>query len=445
MRAPSAVWRATVLFIAGTLGLVGAFASGVTAQSSPNYYFALASADGVRVSASAKGLLPVDPLVDVGAPTAHAGVDSLGNSVGFAGFPWPGDAVVGNIGLVRGATGAAVVDYPLVVQSSASEPEAEMQQGPVRLLARSDENSSDAVSQGTIGDSGVSAGTVRSEVEARRDPSTGVVTSTARTVAEAVSIDGVLTVGLVESFAEVTSRPGEDVQRASSVRVSNVKIAGQSVGVTENGLAFADSESELPSDDPLAEVLDEAGISLDFLQAEETKEGMIAGGLRIRVERENPVTPKPLVVVLQFGRAAAHAQAAASAPADLGGEFGEGFDDGGFTGGGGSEDGASEPSGSSGAGTALAATSGGGSGSAGGSTAPATPPQSSGSASGAGSEPTRQDASAAPVDVRPSTSVGELPSVTSGAFYLVLVLGGLTLFGGGQLIRVLAVRSRWTS
>src|SRR5713226_9150224 len=76
------------------LHVTGARADGPTGS-----YTTTARADAFRIGVSATGFI-VNSLADVSGPTAQARVDSLGTSVGFAAFPYPGDVITGVPGLV---------------------------------------------------------------------------------------------------------------------------------------------------------------------------------------------------------------------------------------------------------------------------------------------------------------------------------------------------------
>lgn len=420
------------LTILGALGVVASLftsPSTVAAQDSvPNgAYTGTASADGLRVTYEVKGFLVVDRLADGGGPVAQATVSSL-ESVGFASAPYPGDTVLSAPPLVAGTANAPVPDYPLVASSRYPTVEEQtVDQGVVRLSATSTATSSTA--RGVGGgpdDDNVTAGTTRAGTEVVHDEATGEVTAKASTEAEAFSVADVFRIGRVASTATVVDAPNSLPKRETSMQIGEVTIAGQAVKITDSGVSVAGSSTPLPASSPLLAALADQGIEVRYLAAEETPDGVVAPGLEVRVAHPIPTAPSPGVAVYQFGRASA------SATGGLGtfGAGGDGLGD------------VSVPVVDS----------------------PTVDPGDS--TSGVVVDDTVAEFVPSPLDTAPTPDASSTPAAESDeratapvalvttpqwakswtlAFYLVIVLSGVAVVGGGQLIRLVAVRMPWTS
>ena len=108
---------------------LGAFAAVVAASSlaAPSgadgggSFSAVASSSGLRLSVTAPGYAAVQELTDFGFPVAQATVDSLGESSGFASYPYPGGTFLAGPGTLAGFAGQGLppfLAYPFIVSSS---------------------------------------------------------------------------------------------------------------------------------------------------------------------------------------------------------------------------------------------------------------------------------------------------------------------------------------
>lgn len=418
-----------VLLLSGTLGVVVSFLTASTAgaqQSAGATYAGTASADGLRVTYSVDDFVVTDRFVDGGAPLAQAAVSTL-ESVAFASAPYPGEVVVTAPGLVTGAAGApSAPAYPLVAASRYPAPEEQtVDHGVVHLASSSTASSSRASGAGGgPDDEAATAGASQATAEVVHDETNGTVTSTATTRTEAFSVAGVFRIGRATSTAQVVDAPEGDPQRSSSLDVGEVTIAGQTVALTEQGLALPGTSTPLPDGSPLLNALVDQGIEVRYLAAEETADGVIAPGLEVRVTHALPGSPSPGMLVYRFGQAAASATGGAGTLTAGGGVDGT--------------SGAVD----SGNATTPAADVGVGSVSAG--AAAAMTPAGSTPTSGAGAASPSASA-AGPAAVAPIVAVPQWARGWTMAFYLVIVLSGVVTVSGSQLIRVFGVRMPWTS
>src|SRR4051794_14814560 len=160
---------AAALFVAPVLGfgLLAGWMTGGPAQAAgfPGAFSTVAAADGLRQSVIVPGAPLSANVVDVGAPSVQAAVDSLGNSRAFASLPYPGDTAAMGSGLVRTLSGAPVPDYPLYVHSSDPiVPKQEVVAGPYAISAESSAAASKATATGGLAAPGPAAvGLVRSD------------------------------------------------------------------------------------------------------------------------------------------------------------------------------------------------------------------------------------------------------------------------------------------
>lgn len=417
-----------LLVVAGCLGAAGsAFGPSTVAAAQGlepgGAYSGTASADGVRVTYNVDGFLVTDRFVDGGAPVAQAAVSSL-ESVGFASAPYPGDTALSAPGLAAGATDMPVPAYPLVASSRyPGQEEAAVEQGVVELSASSSATSSTASgSAGGPADEAASLGATRATAEVVHDESSGSVTSTASSLAEAFTVAGVFRIGRVESTATVVDAPDGEPQREVSFDVADVTIAGQTVAVTESGLALPGSTMPLPDASPLLAVLQDQGIEVRYVAAQDTPDGVVAPGVEVRVTHPVPNAPSPGVAVYRFG------QVSASATGGIG-TFTVGSDV------------VDQTAGGTGGDVVAPGVASDGAGVAGPVPATAAAPRS-------GAEPTGTASAALEATDHVQPTVAATPQwakTWTMAFYLVIVLSGLVAVSGGQLIRLHGVRMPWTS
>jgi hypothetical protein len=102
-------------------------------------------------------------------------------------------------------------------------------------------------------------------------------------------------------------RSGQSPERSSSLHVARLAIAGQAIDVTPEGLTLAGSAAPAESSAAIREALKAAAVSVEAIRAEDTPDGVVAGGLRIT--QTVPIAPAGIaaVVVYELGRAQARA------------------------------------------------------------------------------------------------------------------------------------------
>jgi len=419
-------WRLTlvvaVIALMGGLGITHA-----QGQSEATSFEATAAAEGVRVGVAAPSFILVDQLVDVGVPVAQSTVDGLRNSTAFASNPYPGALVVEGPGLFAGFTGLpSPGSYPFYVSSSfPTATDSNFSQPNYNLSAKSAEQSSEAVASAGGSTAGSSLGAAAAKAASKRDAASGVVSAEAISTADVVNLSGgALRIGSVKATASVSRTPGGGPVRSSSLSVDGVSVAGQSVGFSDKGLVLAGSTTPIPQDNPLTAVLEQAKISVHYLQPITTPDGVVSAGVAITQQQQVPQGPS-VIVTYTFGQAVAHASAvsgglsAGGGPPAVGGE------------------GAAPVSESALNGTGGAAGSGAG---------PALSTGTGAIAAGAGasnqSNPSRALDTIGGRVTRAGVSKGG-PSTAS--IYLILAIGGLLAVAGAQLLRIMGVKMAWTS
>jgi hypothetical protein len=393
-----------------TAGLASGLAATLPAAVSADVPFSgTASADGVRLSAAAPGFLLVEQFSDAGAPTAQSSAESL-ETVGYAGYPWPGDETFGLMGTAGGAAGVPLPDFPSSARSSSTTtPHVHKEYGPVVLDAVSTDSASRSSARAPLVTGPANAGTTKADTSVVHEPSGSVMAKAASKV-EAFDLGGVLRIGGVSAEAEVTAVLGLARRIRSSLQVSDVTVAGQTVGVTEKGLVVAGTTVPLPADNPLAQVLADQEVAVTYVQAERTPDGVTSAGLRVTARRVVPGLPEPVQVSYLFGRA----HAAATAGRDT------------------SETPAVTPQPSA---DAVAS--------------PVSPGTSTSDGSGRAA-PVPVPRAAAPAVAAPAAPSGSAPALrhvaalrVDGSWYLVLVLGGVVMTACASLLRLFGVKGLW--
>lgn len=309
--------RIVRLAVAAVLGVVATALLGVApgaADDTCASFGATAAADAVRVSSNPAGLAPVDE-ADGEGPAAQAHVDSLGVSTGFAGIPYS-KAAVGN----AGAGGVDHRDVPVMVTSAHPTNPDESRSTPAgSLKATSQELASRAEAvAGGPGDEQTTVGRSRAAAEASC-ATTGAVKASSTAVSEASSFGGgVLRIGSVRTTATAATNAAGSTVLRSSIDVDGASVLGQRVSIGDRGLVIGSAATSLGGS-PLAQALDQAGISVRHVAATRDADGkgIVAPGLEVTVRRgAQGVTSGDGSVTYTFGRAYARASSAGTSSTD---------------------------------------------------------------------------------------------------------------------------------
>jgi hypothetical protein len=268
-----------------------------------------ASAEGMRFTISSPGFLVVEDFVDGGTPVAQAGVNSLGDSKGFASAPYPGDLALTGGNTLKAVTGfpVALPPYPFVAQSSyPTPPESKVAFPGVELSAVSRPAASQAMASTGAASGENRIGGMSATADVAVDDAKSVVLSAASSHVFGLSIAGVLEVGRIDASASVRRSPGENPQRASDLRVEGLKVGGVEAVLTKDGVAAGGSPAALPDGKPLTDALRQQGLSVEYLAARDQEDGVVSPGVVITREQQVPNGP-PTITRWTFGRAAARA------------------------------------------------------------------------------------------------------------------------------------------
>jgi hypothetical protein len=301
-------WR-----IAGVVGVASLTVPMSPAAAESLRYQAGAAADGARLSVTIPGATVVDQIIDGGGPTAQAAVSSLGGSSALAAQPYPGELAIIGPGLGASLIGAPQPPaYPFVAASRhPSAPEQAVEPNPgYSLVARSTESTSEASARSGAANETSNVFLTQATATVKADPEQ-VVAEAANHV-EALTV-GPLSIASAASSARVVGKPNGDPERASSLVVNGVTIAGQSVGFTDAGFVTPGGATPLPSSDPLLKALSSAGVAVSYLKPETTPTGVVAPGLQIVTTQSVPGAGRTATISLTLGRAQANAQASTEA------------------------------------------------------------------------------------------------------------------------------------
>jgi hypothetical protein len=414
--AAAVVIGAVVLVVTGPLLTIGA---GADATGS---YTTTARADAFRVGVSATGFI-VSDLTDTSGPSAQARVDSLGTSVGFAAFGYPGDAIAGAPALITsivlpqlGLPPPNLPAYPLAVSSQhPGQPSEKVDQPALSLSAESTAGSSTGHAAATGSDSGGNAmGKAVADAASKADSSGKLVADAASTV-ESVTIASVLRIGRVVATAHAESSGTGAPVTSSSFSAEAMTVAGVPVALTEKGLVLAGSTVPLPPSSSVAQALAASGIGVRYLAPVASPGAIQSAGLVVSVTAQSPLGSKYSVVytfgIVQAGIAGGVAGGVAT-PASPAPSVGDSVPAPAVPGGGAS----------------LPATAGTG----------ATSPVLSAAPAASSAPRASAGAGAAP-------RTAPLSSTSALSFYLVLVVGAAVAVSGSVLLRHFAVRLAWTS
>ncbi|RVU23033.1 hypothetical protein EOT10_18360 [Streptomyces antnestii] len=432
MRGPlSTLWRPRALCGAGTVALLvflpaSAGAAGAAGQddAAGGDCPVTATAQGVQVTVSASNDTLLSAPAGVGVPAAESCVDyAVGESSGWAGSPYPGETVISAPALLGGQTGQKFPGYPLYAASKyPSDGSAQAGQDPHVMRAHSTKTSTRAEASTVLGQDGTGAST-RVVADTSVDP--GTLTGTAKATADTRpwSVNGVLELGRVLSSASATADRHGKLVRHSELTVGRTRIAGQTVEITPDGLKALGRTTKLPGvpgvpgGDPAAalnKALSAAGVRIRYLDEKRTAHGVESAGIEVQARQQDTQSGAVYTLTYVFGRASA-AAGRVEPPPHSGGlpPVGAPQAPSGAGGGGHEAPGAQAPAG-------------------GGAPAPKTPSGDAGPA-------------APPKDTPPVQLAANPTDMGVTGLYIVLAFGAVATFAGGTLLRLLGVKTRWTS
>src|SRR5690349_1494982 len=161
-----------------------------TTSGAAGNYTATADARLVAVDFTAVPAIAFDQLIDAGASTAQAQIDSLGTTRAFASSPYPSNSIVLLPGLIAGVSGGQTSDlipnYPLIAASNETTPTDHRELGTVVL----DAASSIGNSRGTVTD-GLTSATARTTADDAGVVAHAETTISSIQLSSALSLDGV--------------------------------------------------------------------------------------------------------------------------------------------------------------------------------------------------------------------------------------------------------------
>lgn len=424
-RAQRARWK-TVALLGAALLFAGVPAGAAAEESPEGACPVLAAAQGVQIMVSASDNLLLAAPAGAGIPSAQACVDyGVRDSSAFASSPYPGETVIIAPGLLSSRTGQDIPPYPAYAASRHPAKEhSEVEQPGFSLRASSTETVSEARARTAAGPDDTDAGSTLATTRSTVDPATKGATATATSDTQPVTIADVLRLGQVHSTASAKVGADGKLQRSSDLRVGRTTVAGQEVVITPDGLRAADQQVALPGERP-ADALEAAGVSVRYLTAEQTPGGVLSAGIEVVWRQEDPESGSVTTVHYTFGRSYA---AAAPAQGDAGALPVAPL----------------PPVGAPGPAAPPADGGPAGSGPAGSGPAAVDDAAASGEAPESSEVPAGSEAPPPGVAAADRLVANPIDMGVTG-FYLVLVFGALAMVVAGTLLRLLGVKTRWTS
>lgn len=280
-------------------------------------FSAVASSSGLRVTLAAPGYAAVQELTDFGFPVAQAAVDSLGESSGFASYPYPGSTFLSGPGTLAGFTGQGLppfFTYPFIAGSSyPGQPKAEVTQPGYRLTSTSDASASQATAEAGGSQQESALGFSAASARAQRNAADATVTAEASNRTDTLALAGVLRIGHAAGAAKVTRDGAGALTRESSFTVDGLTVAGQRVGLAPDGFVVPGTTVPVPNGGALTDVLAGAGLAVRYLRAAELPDGVVSGGMAVTWTQQVPNGPL-MVMTLTLGQVVARASTEADAP-----------------------------------------------------------------------------------------------------------------------------------
>lgn len=425
----SGMWRKAAAGVTGLLLLVIAVPNATGDEPPEAGCPVVAAAQGVQLMVTASDNVALEVPTGVGVPVSQSCVNyGLGESRGFASNPYPGETGVALSKIVGGRLGQELPAYPAYAASRyPGTDESKVSQDGYKLISRSTKTASESLARSGADSEETGAGRTVASAESVVDPEKRSSIATATSDISPVSIKGVLELGKVHSMARAIVDADGKVKRAAALRVGHTKVAGQEVVITPEGVEVADKTVALRDAPDPDDVLKEAGVRVRYLEKVETRQGVLSAGIEVIAEMKTPDTSAVYTAHYTFGRAFAAADVVPEGPGDLDSDF-------------------QVPLGVAGTGGESEA----GAGDMGDSSGPAevSGPDVAEAAAGEGEAP--EEAEPPEVEAVPQRSqeavlVSQPVDMGMAGLYLVIVFAGVATVAGGTLLRLLGVRTRWTS
>lgn len=378
-----------------------------------------AVARGLQATVSQSDNLVLQDPAGPGVPVAQSCVDySVQDSQAFASSPYPGDFLVGLPGIVAGQAPAPAPPPPAYPAYAGSrfpaQPQGSVNQPGIALQATSSATSSHAQAAHPGGAApAASVATADTSV----DPAAHTSSAFASAVLQPITVNGVLGLGQVTSTASAKLTRGGAVERASDLKIGYTTVAGTEVAITPAGLQVPGQTVGAPDTGAIRDQLAQAGVTVTYLAAQNSANGLWSAGLDITAVTKDPSSGTTTTVHYVLGRTYAGVSrvednTAAPPGVDLG---------------------LTNPPPDSGA---VAPGDAG-----------APPPDAASApvAAPTAAETPLAPAAAPPVQTGQVARAGKPVDMGLNGAYLALVFGAMALLVGGTLVRLLGVKTRWTS
>jgi hypothetical protein len=182
-----------------------------------------------------------------------------------------------------------VPNYPAYVSSDyPTRNDQVMQFGPQQLVAHSEENASNAQALIGIESTPPEIAAAITKTSVVRDPATGAAISWADALLSPLSYTDVIRLGQVHTTARAVYDPATGKPTLTSTfDAGNVTIAGQTFGVTSNGLVVPGSKTPV-DDQTIADLLKNTGSSLEVLPEQRTATSITSASLRLTYQQVLP-------------------------------------------------------------------------------------------------------------------------------------------------------------
>ena len=314
--------------VGGMLAVAAAGAFVTSARAAESSYTLSARADSVGIQTIAQEAPVVSiaggEIALVTPSSAQSQLDAFGGSRSFASAPYPGDLVVSLPPTVKGVSGgqAPVPDYPAYASSDYPvRNEQVIQFGPQQLVARSGQYESSAQANIGIQSTPPEVAAAITKTSVVRDAATGAATAFADALLSPLSYTDVIRVGQVHTTARAEYAPGADKPSLSSTfDAGNVTIAGQTFGLTSNGLVVPGSKTPV-DEQVIRDLLKSTGAFLEVLPEQRTATSITSASLRLTYQQVLPnagLTTVRLILGQVSATAVSEGGAAGTATAPVG-------------------------------------------------------------------------------------------------------------------------------
>jgi hypothetical protein len=298
------VRRGYRLAVATGLAFAAMGATGPQSLADQSPYTGIGSASALRVMVADPEIIPLlqGGAIDANTGLAQAAADSFGGSQSLASLEYPGDDVAGLPGLIgalapAGAPSIQLPAYPVTVKADSGTPQSSDSAGGYALSAQVGTGAAQAEAQGGV-PGAIANQNLDATVVSAPTPGGGVKTVATSTVS-ALGYGSLIKLGTVTTEATTERTADGTLKREAHMTITGASILGLPLAISDNQLVVP-VLGQLPVNAaiqqlPVLAALKTAGVTVEFEQAENTPNGIVAPAIKMTYPMALPALAIPAV------------------------------------------------------------------------------------------------------------------------------------------------------